>query len=101
MSKGRQRVVVRLSDEEMKIAQAAADVVQVDLKQLARMGLLKEAMDVRSRLIEQLKKEKESRENSAGTSDTSSVVQESESQGVPSSALDERAQDSDSTGAES
>jgi hypothetical protein len=99
MSKGRQRVVVRLSDEEMKIAQAAADVVQVDLKQLARMGLLKEAMDVRSRLIEQLKKEKESRENSAGASDISSVVQESESQGIPSTALDEPTQSGNNTGA--
>lgn len=99
MSKGRQRVVVRLSDEEMKIVQAAADVVQVDLKQLARMGLLKEAMDVRARLIEQLKKEKESRENSAGASDISSVVQESESPGVPSTALDEPAQGGNNTGA--
>lgn len=101
MSKGRQRVVVRLSDEEMKIAQAAADVVQVDLKQLARMGLLKEAMDVRNRLIEQLKKEKESREKTAGASDISATVQESESPSIQSSALDERAQGSDSTGAES
>lgn len=99
MSRGRARIVVRLSDEEMRMAQAAADVAQVDLKHLARMGVLREVLDVRNKLIEQLKKEKESREEAARETESSTAVQASESPGVPSSALDGSTQSSNDTGA--
>ncbi len=99
MSKGRARIVVRLNDEEMKMVQAAADVIQTDVKHLARMGVLKEVMDIRTKLITQLQKEKEARDKAARETESGSTVQASESQSVPSSALDSSAEGSNHTGA--
>ena len=98
MSKGRARIVVRLSDEEMRMAQAAADVAQVDLKHLARMGVLREVLDVRNKLIEQLKQEKEAREAAAAQKESSDTVSGSESQSISSTALDEQPQGSHDSG---
>ena len=99
MSKGRARIVVRLNDEEMKMVQAAADVIQTDIKHLARMGVLKEVMDIRKQLIAQLQKEKEARDKAARETESDSTVQASESPGVPSSTLESSAEGSNHTGA--
>lgn len=99
--RARARIVLRLQPEEMKIVQAAADVVQVDVKELARMGVLKEAMDVRKRLIEQLQKEKDARDKTAGETDISAALQEGESSSIQGDSLDEQSQGGDDTGAES
>lgn len=99
MSKGRARIVVRLSNDELRAVQAAADVTQVDIKHLARMGVLREAMDVRNRLIAQIQKEKEAREKSKQT-DVSGAVSAGESSGLSSDALDNGAAGSDNTGAQ-
>lgn len=100
MSKGRARIVVRFNDEEIRMVQAAADVTQVDIKHLARMGILREVMDIRTRLIEQLQKEKVAREKSK-QADASGAVQESESPGVSGTALDGSTQGSNDSGAQS
>lgn len=97
-SKGRPRIVVRLTAEEMRMAQAAADVAQVDLKHLARMGVLREVLDIRNKLIEQLKQEKEARDKAAGEKESSDAVQGSESSGISSSALVEQPSSGDSAG---
>jgi len=98
MSKGRPRIVVRLSSEEMRMAQAAADVAQVDLKHLARMGVLREVLDVRNKLIEQLKQEKEAREATAAQKESSDTVSGSESPSISGTALDEQQEGSDHPG---
>lgn len=98
MSKGRARIVVRFNDEEMRMVKAAADVTQVQLQHLARMGILKEVMDIRTRLIEQLQKEKAAREQAARETNASDVVQAGESSGVSGSALDGSTQGSNDSG---
>lgn len=97
-NKGRPRIVVRLSAEEMRMAQAAADVAQVDLKHLARMGVLREVLDVRNKLIEQLKQEKEAREKAAGETESGVTVQAGESSGVQGNTLVEQQTSSDRIG---
>lgn len=97
MSKGSPRIVVRLTPDEMVFVQAAADTTSVDIKKLAKMGILKEAMDVRSKLIEHLKQEN-SRREAAGKTESSNALQNSESQGVSSSTLEGVAQDGDNSG---
>lgn len=98
MSKGSPRIVIRLTPDEMVFVQAAADTTSVDIKKLAKMGVLREAMDVRNKLIEHLKQEKQRRET-AGTSDSSVPVQDVESQSVSSNTLYEQSQASHDSGA--
>jgi hypothetical protein len=99
VSKGRARIVVRLTDDEMKMVQAAADVVQMDIKHLARMGVLKEVVDIRTKLITKLHQEKEARDKAAREAESGDTVQTGESQGVSSSTLDSSAEGSNHTGA--
>jgi hypothetical protein len=94
MSKGRARIVVRLSGTEMLAVQAAASVMQVDVKRLAKIGLLKEAMDIRNKLIAQMKEEH------AREEDTGAALSGSESSGISGSTLVEQSQGSDNTGAQ-
>lgn len=98
MSRGRARIVVRLNDDEMKMAQAAADVIQVDIKHLARMGVLREVQDIRNKLIAKIQKEKETREKVTATEDVSTDVSGGQSPGLSSGALDNGSQGSDDTG---
>lgn len=98
MSRGRARIVVRLSGNEMMAVQAAADVIQVDVKQLARMGVLREAMDVRNRLIAKMQEEKKARESISKQEDTGAAVQGSGTSGLQGDTLVSRPQDSDDTG---
>ena len=92
MSKGNPRIVVRLSAEELLFVQAAADTSSTDIKQLAKMGVLKEAMDIRNKLIEQLnaehQKREEQREAAARASESSNPIQDGESQGVSGDSLE-------------
>lgn len=96
MSKGSPRIVIRLTPDEMVFVQAAADTTSVDIKKLAKMGVLREAMDVRNKLIEHLKQEQQRREDS-GTTDSTDSVQGGESQSVQSSALHQQSQAGDDT----
>ena len=98
MSKGSPRIVVRLTAEEMMFVQAAADTTFVDVKHLAKMGVLKEAMDVRNKLIEHMKRGHKRRDES-GKTESSVTVQNSESPGVSSDSLHEQSQAGDDTGA--
>lgn len=98
MSKGSPRIVVRLTPEEMVFVQAAADTTSVDVKKLAKMGVLKEAMDIRNKLVEHLKQE-HSRRGESGKTESSNALQNSESPGVSSDSLHEQSQAGDDTGA--
>lgn len=101
MSRGRARIVVRLNDAEMKMVQAAADVIQVDVKHLARMGVLREVQDIRNKLITQLQKEKEAREAAARTEESGDTVQGSESPGIQGDTLDGSEENSNNPGSQS
>lgn len=100
MSRGRARIVVRLNDDEMKMVQAAADVIQVDIKHLARMGVLREVQDIRNKLIAQLQKEKEAREAATRAEESSNAVQGSESSGIQGNTLDGVSESSNHSGAQ-
>lgn len=101
MSKGRARIVVRLTDDEMRMVQAAADVIQVDIKKLARLGVLREVQDIRNRLIEQLKQEKEARDKVTREAESSAAVSPGESPGIPGAALDGSPKVGDYSGSQS
>lgn len=98
MSKGSPRIVVRLTPEEMVFVQAAADTTSVDVKKLAKMGVLREAMDVRNKLIEHMKRGHKHRGES-GKTESSNALQNSESPGVSGDSLHEQSQAGDDTGA--
>lgn len=98
MSKGSPRIVIRLTAEEMLFVQAAADTTSVDVKHLAKMGVLKEAMDVRNKLIEHMRKGAD-RHGKSGKKESSNALQDGESQGVSGDSLHEQSQAGDDTGA--
>ena len=90
MSTGSPRIVVRLSPEEMVFVQAAADTISVSIKRLAKMGVLREAMDVRNKLVDELNTKFKGTINAEadGAPQSSDTLQDGQSPGLQGNPLD-------------
>lgn len=91
---GRHAITIRVNSKQLEFLKAAADTVDVPLKELVFRGAIGEAMDIRERLIKAIKEKQVAQESNG-------VVPELESQAVQSNPVDEEPQSPSDTGTNS